>query len=182
MYPCFGTSLYSLYITSGFGGSTGSEVRLGYTFSWGTLWKKLPLWEVGLDMKGLEPKPDQAGTSPRVNGSSHHVRGCSQFPRAWQTALLTWLHAFLSEHVGALSMAVSILAGSSPGAGGAGAGPQCGLSMLGLPWQVNQSTRQFLVCWLCTGIGSKFMCSLGTDSQFLWEWILSFFQPSDKPD
>lgn len=47
--------------------------------------------------------------------------------------------------------------------------------MLGLSWQDSQNTRQFSICCVCTGIGSKQICACA-----LQEWIFSFLQPSGK--
>ena len=84
------------------------------------------------------------------------------------TALQTWLHSFLSEHVGAMAMAVFILAGSSVGAGGAGAGgtgagAQCGLRGVcwGCPTRTARTLGSFQSAVSALGLeASKSVCVL----------------------
>ena len=83
---------------------------------------------------------------------------------------------FLCACVRRMAMAVPTLLRSSTGAGGAGAGAQCELgSILGWSQQASRSTRQFSICCLCTGPGSKQVCVCA-----LQEWRLSSSRPSNQ--
>ena len=121
----------------------------------------------GLGAEGWSRSPEGAGLLLCVTAVSTLIRG-------WiGTTFVSWL-CFFAYSLHTMAIAVSTLMRSSSGAGGAEAGASVGWGQAGVSHQASQAPDSFHCC-LCTGTGSKQVCTCS-----LQEQSLSSLQPSNE--